>query len=299
MDQYVESSLELHLYFARIMKEHSLFLEVGFIPNARNYIGESKWFKVQFEELLCRVLNLSKGIIPMDTFNMGDIVTEYTYCSEKKTCELTGANLNQDITRQELLLSEKCVKRGDYNECNLKEAVKRVNIRSLELLNGLIDLKNKILCEVLECKMYTVNYPLLIEHIIREADLYRNYVLSLLGKSDMKLKNCREMELFWDQIMLEHALFIRGLLDPAEPDLIATADDFAHKYASLMDATEDAMNQTIPNITDETTRLTKKYRNFKETATKGINNCEIRSLILPLLADHVLREANHFLKLLK
>ena len=30
----------------------------------------------------------------------------------------------------------------------------------------------------------------------------------------------------------------------------------------------------------------------------GIEDCRIRSLILPLLADHVLREANHFLRLL-
>lgn len=32
MDRYVTLSLELHLFFARIMKEHSLFLEAGFTP---------------------------------------------------------------------------------------------------------------------------------------------------------------------------------------------------------------------------------------------------------------------------
>ena len=31
----------------------------------------------------------------------------------------------------------------------------------------------------------------------------------------------------------------------------------------------------------------------------GINDCKIKSLILPLLADHVLREANHYLRILK
>ncbi|MDZ4941459.1 DUF2935 domain-containing protein, partial [Clostridium perfringens] len=30
--RYVSLSLELHLFFARIMKEHSLFLEAGFTP---------------------------------------------------------------------------------------------------------------------------------------------------------------------------------------------------------------------------------------------------------------------------
>ena len=30
MTNYIASSLELHLFFARIMKEHALFLETGF-----------------------------------------------------------------------------------------------------------------------------------------------------------------------------------------------------------------------------------------------------------------------------
>ncbi len=44
---------------------------------------------------------------------------------------------------------------------------------------------------------------------------------------------------------------------------------------------------------------TKRYRDFKEAGTEGITGCEIRSIILPLLADHVLREANHYLRLLR
>ena len=31
-DNYVIKSLELHLFFGRIMKEHSLFLKAGFTP---------------------------------------------------------------------------------------------------------------------------------------------------------------------------------------------------------------------------------------------------------------------------
>lgn len=43
---------------------------------------------------------------------------------------------------------------------------------------------------------------------------------------------------------------------------------------------------------------TVKFREFKAAGAKGIQNCEIRSVILPLLADHVLREANHYIRLL-
>ena len=44
---------------------------------------------------------------------------------------------------------------------------------------------------------------------------------------------------------------------------------------------------------------TRKFRDFKTTGVQGIENCQICSLILPLLADHVLREANHYIRLLE
>ena len=40
--KFIRQSLEFHLFFARIMKEHSFFLQVGFTPKNSNYIDEAK-----------------------------------------------------------------------------------------------------------------------------------------------------------------------------------------------------------------------------------------------------------------
>ena len=50
---------------------------------------------------------------------------------------------------------------------------------------------------------------------------------------------------------------------------------------------------------DNSLELTEKYQAFKSAGVKGITGCDTRPLIIPLLADHVLREANHYLRLLK
>lgn len=55
----------------------------------------------------------------------------------------------------------------------------------------------------------------------------------------------------------------------------------------------------MEEVTAKTLRTTEKYQQFKTAGTEGITGCEIRSIILPLLADHVLREANHYLRLLE
>ena len=58
-------------------------------------------------------------------------------------------------------------------------------------------------------------------------------------------------------------------------------------------------DETIKGVTDKTIVETKKYIEFKTAGTEGIKECEIRTIILTLLADHVLREANHYFRILK
>lgn len=107
------------------------------------------------------------------------------------------------------------------------------------------------------------------------------------------------MEEFWNQIMMEHALFIRGLLDPSEEQLIETADQFAKDYQQLLETARARDCQAANGLTQMSLTETLKYREFKAAGTKGILECKIASIILPLLADHVLREANHFIRILE
>jgi hypothetical protein len=216
MQRYITLSLELHLFFARIMKEHSLFLEVGFPAKDKEFIQEAELYKNEFERLLGDVISISCGNVRPNILNSGEIVTEYTLGAEEKTEYLTGVPLNRNIT-----IAENNLRLGNnYGNQVTVEQVKSLNNRAIKLLDGLIALKERILSEVLTCNKFTVNYPLLIDHILREAKLYRSYVIALENNQDIESEDIRQVELFWNQIMMEHALFIRGLLDPTENDLI-------------------------------------------------------------------------------
>ena len=50
--RYAILSLELHLFFSRIMKEHSLFLEAGFTPKDSEFAKRAEHYKNEFEKLL-------------------------------------------------------------------------------------------------------------------------------------------------------------------------------------------------------------------------------------------------------
>lgn len=294
--RYVVLSLELHLFFARIMKEHALFLEAGFTPKNANLAREADGYKTNFERLLSRAVDLSSGVIRPMVLSSGEIVTDFTLGSEQKTQNFTGIPINQSITVREAQLHS-----GTNPNITpaMVDSVRRINQGISGVLNGLINFKTQLLNDVLSCNVFTVNYPLLIEHILREARLYRDYLNDIENGQDIDNKDPRETELFWDQIMMEHALFIRGLLDPTENQLIDTSDNFANEYAVLLERARNATDQTLASVTDETLRETMRFKDFKQAGTEGIAACKIRSIILPLLADHVLREANHYIRLLR
>lgn len=293
-NNYVEKSLELHLFFGRIMKEHSFFLKAGFTPANKEFSEKAEYFKNEFEKLLCEAVRLGNGIVNQQLLRSQELVTPFTALAEKQTECLTGIAINKEITDRELHLKSGCGKCGDNPERRCK--VRQLNQTALKLLDGLISFKETILKKVLCGEMFTANYPLLIEHIIREAKLYREYVACLEKDGFLDSRSMKDVECFWNRIMMEHAMFIRGLLDPSEAELFDSADQFADEYRELLNKCRDAQNNAPGAASLE---LTQKLRDFKAAGVRGIEQCEIRSIILPLLADHVLREANHYIRLLK
>ena len=114
--------------------------------------------------------------------------------------------------------------------------VQRLNQDGIILLGRIIHYKERLLRDVNSCRLFTVNYPLLIEHILREARLYRAHLLRLENRGDCACQELCDSELFWNRIMMEHAMFIRGLLDPGEEALLHAADGFTADYKRLLDA---------------------------------------------------------------
>ena len=293
--QYVVLSLELHLFFGRIMKEHAIFLEAGFTPPDAELGKIADYYKAQFESVLSETIQMGNGMIRPEIVSADELITAYTLGAEQKTQDFTGIAIHQDLTRLAAALS------GTVHPQitpELAERVRCLNAQVGPLVDGLIDFKTSVLNEMLSCAIFTANYPLLIDHIRREAKLYRSHLVALENGQNPN-DTIQETELFWDQIMMEHALFIRGLLDPSENDLIKTSNEFASGYADLLQEAKTATETTIARVRDKTLRETIKYRDFKAAGTKGLAECKIRSMILPLLADHVLRESNHYIRLLR
>lgn len=297
--EFVRQSLEIHLFFARIMKEHSFFLQTAFTSRDINFTANANSFRMEFDRLLAEVVPLSNGVVRPEVLQSGEVFTPYTLNAEMASSYFTGVQIPTGITRAEAGLMGGSV--AGVNPM-LEERVSLINQRAMGLLAGLIQFKATILSNVLTCKMFTNNYPLLIDHIMREAKLYLRTIQKLQNRENLDiLSEAMEQELFWNRIMAEHAKFIRGLLDPTEEDLFDKANNFGDEFDKLTDEAKAAIDMTVPfaKVTDDSLKATEEIRDFKIQGTQGILQCKIKSIIIPLLADHTVREASHFLRLLK
>jgi hypothetical protein len=254
---------------------------------------------MSFDELLREAIHLSNGVVSPEVLQSGEVVTPYTMNAEMLTTFYSGIQIPTSLTQAE---TELVGGSGMAVSPALEQRVAQLNQRAMDLTASLIQFKATILSNVLSCKMFTVNYPLLIDHIMREARLYLRMVQRLQNREMANLqREALEQEAFWNRIMAEHSKFIRGLLDPTENELFNTANNFGNEFDQLTAEALAAMEMTIPpeKVTEDSLQATLRIREFKAQGTEGLLECKIRSIIIPLLGDHVLREANHFLRLLR
>lgn len=298
-EEYIRSSLELNLFFLRIAKEHLIFLESGFTAKDAMLAEEADRLKIQFEMLLAEAIPLSNGIINPEVIASGELVTPFTLRAERISQFYSGININTNITQAEAALAGSP---GFMPSPLLEQRVFMLNQKAIGLTTALAQFKSRTLNSVISCRLFTTNYPLLIDHLLREARFYLSMLYKLQNREEIYIKrDLPDQEIFWNRIMAEHSKFIRGLLDPTEAQLISTANDFGNEFDELTRKAIEAHEQSMKSadVTKDSLKAANNLRDFKVSGTEGLLNCQTKAIAYPLLGDHVLREVNHYIRILK
>lgn len=288
---FIQKSLALHLFFARIMKEHSFFIETALPQKNKGFIQQANSFKTEFEAILYETISLSKGVVKPNILQSGEVITKYTLRAEMATAHYTGIKIDIKLTQitAGLIGGEPLTE-----DIKLERRVQMLNHRAINSINALAQFKNMLLTNAQGCKIFSTIYPLMFEHLLEEARYYLYQVQGLQNREEYEMKKNMEQEGFWNEIFAEHSKFIRGLLDPTEIELMKMANHYGYEFDQL----SLAARSNEEGITEESIKAMKDMIDFNTQAVKGLLDCSIQSIILPLLADHTLREANHYDRLL-
>lgn len=248
-DEFVIRSLDEVRFWSRIMKEHSLFLKLGFRCEDTQLIHEANHYYVVFEEIESRSHSFTVGTDP--------------------------------------------------------EVIRNFNVEAHNAASHIWAFKRRVLGLIVSCQLPGGNnFPLLVDHVSREAFYFRNRLIELnTGRLDPLPDAIINENVFFLRIMADHAKFIGHLLDPSERQLVEQAQSFSQDFDQLLFQARDLESmrphsQTVPlldQFLDQNRISVQSLRDFKKTARELIENCRIKSIIHPLLADHVFREAERFL----
>jgi Domain of unknown function (DUF2935) len=248
---FVARSLDEIRFWSRIMKEHALFLSLGFTYEQSQLIEEAKQFITMFERI-----------------------------EEKLARFMTNSGLRE---------------------------VQAFNSEVYQAAAAIWSYKRKVLDLTLRCEITHNNFPLLIDHISREAAYFANRLKELNeGRLAPTPDDVIQENIFFLKIMADHAKFIGHLLDPSERQLVEQAREFSHDFDQLVFQAVDLdsmrpQSETEPMLDqflDQNRVSVVSLRDFKKTARELIEACRIKSNIHPLLADHTFREAERFLQII-
>jgi hypothetical protein len=195
-----------------------------------------------------------------------------------------------------------------YQTPNNVTAVRKLNEDSIQLVLGLRNFKRNLLILIINCKVKGFNFPLLVDHIAREAEYFMRTLKKFNeGILDPIQDAIIKENVFWLKIMMEHSRFIASLLDQSERNLVIQARKFGDDFEVLLNQARDVESMLykksptypiIGKLNKDSENATHELRNFKQAGLDLIKSCQIKSVIDPLLADHVVREADHFLSMI-
>lgn len=295
---YVRESLDLHLFFARIMKEHAIFMQAGFLAKDCTYAQQAEEFKCRYDEIIKEAIMLGDCTASLEVLKSGELVTDKTLRAEQMTGMLTGIAIDVTITREEENL------KPDLGTLppGIEPQISCLNQKAMALTNAFAEFKANVLDQVKRCCLTTNLFPTQYEHIYKEACFY----LKVLTR----IQNCRfvdarvdlfEQKIFWDEIMREHAELIRHLLDPSEKTPCFKAKELAQSFAGLERKLkgEGLKASSFEKLIRENIAATSAIADFKASTTELILACQLKSLLSPLLTDHTLREAYYYLRILQ
>lgn len=297
-EMFINKSIDLHLFFMRITEEHLLFIESSLPPKNAALKQEAETLRQELLKIFSFIMSISSGHVSENVINSGELITKYTYEAEKLSEYYTGLeiDINYTLNENNMLTSEHLT----YKQISNEEMIS-LNNYVADIVRKATYFQSKIFEAVLKCEIFTSIFPDRLDHIIDEN---KHYIVEIEKLQNMNLiptlNSLNEEMIFWNENLSDHSIFTALRLDPTEKELAKISMDFADKFDRLADEAKKAKNNAadIINLVNRSLEETIKYKEANIKDVEGLLYCKIKSIILPLSAEHDLRELNHYLRIL-
>jgi hypothetical protein len=177
---------------------------------------------------------------------------------------------------------------------------------SIDSLKEFLRYKQLLLGWSLTNKLGSALPPLFFDHVIREAEYFMAILEKLHACKKLAVVKALEAD-FWLRLMTEHTKFIGSRIDPSERSLLDVVTGYQAEFDNLSMQARDYVSflahkpmelPAFDRFLQDSRVATVRLRDFKQAIHEMIVQNRMLGTIPAVLADHVRREADHFLLVL-
>ena len=244
----------------------------------------------RYQDLFKRILSFSNGKVSKEFLNSNVLYTSYTRDLELDTIKYFDIGLDPSITLDCLKLIP-----GNMELLDLKEIDKYME-ELLELLNKSTNILNNINIYITKNNMFLTIYPLVIDHMINENKLLKDTLERLLKRVGTDPTYVYILEYYYSLFLKEHSLLIRNLMNPLKDKEVEVCNKYYDLYNSLLTSFNNEVSPySIDGIYNRCINITNNFKSFLEDAINITIKNPSNFMVVPIVLDHLLREANSYI----
>ena len=290
-----EQSLYNHIYFAGSIRSFCSTIGLTFLKNNEEYINRAIALGFRSSDIINKTLLLMNRELAKNVLDNDIYITPYTKEISLLTQKLFEISLviqvDKDIqilnTREEVVFNEETM-----------EKIDNLNNESLGLINDF-----KLFCQEIKMKiesgeLFSYSYPDFFNYMYDEISVYGRDLERINSKKDYTKFYLNEYMYYFNELLRESALYIRGFLDTKYQDIFDMASYYINAFANL---TTKYLKKTDigVNLSVEVENLVINYQKFVTDIIEKLLKAKISFITPPITLDNFLTNINVYLFLMK
>ena len=285
-------SLANHIFFASSIRSFCTSIGLTFFKNNQDYIDRAITFGYRATDIINKTIfymdkELANNIIKNDVY-----ITPYTKELALLTEKLFDINLLISIDEDmELLKSRGNI---EFNNDNLKK-IEKLNNEALSLISDFKGFCSEIKTKMDNGELFSYLYPDFFNYMYDEISVYGRDIERINSKKDYSKFYLDEFAYYFNELLRESALYIRGFLDTKYQDIFDMASFYINAFSNL------SLNylKNKDDLTIETEKLVTNYKQFITDIIEKLLKAKIYFIIPPITLDNFLTCTNVYLFLIK
>lgn len=290
-----EESLVNHLYFSGTIRSFCSTIGLTFFKNNQDYIDRAIALGYRATDIVNKALlymnkELAGAILESNTY-----ITPFTKDLDLLTEKLFDISLaisvDKDInllkTRKEIVINDDVINK-----------ITDLNNEAFSLINDFKNFCSEIKTKMDNGELFSYSYPDFFNYMYDEISVYGRDIERIMSKDDYTEFYLSEFVYYFNELLRESALYIRGFLDTKEGDIFNMASFYVNAFANL---TEKYLKKTNSNLdlSLEAEKLVIDYQKFITDVIQKLLKAKVYFITPPLTLDNFLTNVNVYLFILK